>query len=45
VRGNSVTYDQVIGEYKQQALDSINSNDIPAGMKDLIKDYFSSLEE
>jgi uncharacterized coiled-coil DUF342 family protein len=45
VRGSSVPYDQVIGEYKQQALDSINSNDIPAGMKDLIKDYFSSLEE
>jgi hypothetical protein len=34
-----------MGEYKQQALDSISSNDIPTGMKDLIKDYFSSLEE
>ena len=45
VRGNSVPYDQVMGEYKQQALDSINSSDIPTGMKDLIKDYFSSLEE
>lgn len=45
VRGNSVPYNQVMGEYKQKALDSINSSDIPAGMKDLIKDYFSSLEE
>lgn len=45
VRGSSVTYDQVFGEYKEQALDSINSNDIPTGMKDLVKDYFSSLEE
>lgn len=45
VRGSSVPYNQVMGEYKQQALDSINSSDIPAGMKDLIKDYFSSLEE
>ena len=45
VRGNSVPYNQVIGEYKQQALDSIDSSDIPTGMKDLIKDYFSSLEE
>jgi hypothetical protein len=45
VRGNSVTYDQVIGEYKQQALDNIDSSDIPTGMKDLIKDYFTSLEE
>jgi hypothetical protein len=45
VRGSSVPYDQVMGEYKQQALDSINSSDIPTGMKDLIKDYFSSLEE
>lgn len=45
VRGSSVPYNQVIGEYKQNALDSINSNDIPSGMKDLVKDYFSSLEE
>ena len=45
IRGNSVPYDQVMGEYKQQALDSINSSDIPSGMRDLIKDYFSSLEE
>jgi uncharacterized protein YpiB (UPF0302 family) len=45
VRGSSVTYDQVFGQYKEHALDSINSNDIPTGMKDLVKDYFSSLEE
>jgi hypothetical protein len=45
VRGSSVPYNQVMGEYRQQALDSIDSNDIPTGMKDLIKDYFSSLEE
>ncbi|MGB7605229.1 MAG: hypothetical protein WBL93_07100 [Lutisporaceae bacterium] len=45
IRGDSVPYNQVFGEYKQEALDSMNSTDIPAGMKDLVKDYFSSLED
>ncbi|MDF2519865.1 MAG: hypothetical protein K0R84_493 [Clostridia bacterium] len=45
IKGNSVPYNQVIGEYKQEALDSMNASDIPAGMMDLVKDYFTSLEE
>ena len=45
VRGASVPYNQVIGEYKQSAFQSINTSSIPEGMKDLIKDYFSSLDE
>lgn len=45
VRGTSIPYDQVIGQYRQEAFDSMNSSDIPAGLKDLVKDYFSSLEE
>lgn len=45
IRGDSVPYNQVFGEYKQEAFDSMNSADIPAGMKDLVKDYFSSLED
>jgi cell shape-determining protein MreC len=45
IRGTSVPYNQVIGQYRQEALDSMNSTDIPAGLQDLVKDYFSSLEE
>lgn len=44
VRGNSIPYNQVFGQYEQEALDSINAADIPTGMKDLVKDYFTSLE-
>ena len=45
IRGESVPYNQVIGEYKQSAFQSMNSSSIPEGMKDLVKDYFSSLDE
>ncbi len=45
IRGDSVPYNQVFGQYEQEALDSMNATDIPAGMKDLVKDYFTSLEE
>lgn len=43
-RGNSVPYNQVFGEYKNEAFESINSSNIPDGMKEIVKDYFSSLE-
>lgn len=37
--------DSVIGKYKERAYDSMNSSIIPEGMKDIIKGYFSSLEQ
>lgn len=45
VRGSSVPYNQVVGRYKDKAMESINTSDIPPGMKDMVKEYFTSLEE
>lgn len=45
VKGTSVPYNQIIGQYKDKAMESINTSDIPPGMKDMIKEYFTSLEE
>lgn len=45
VKGNEVPYNQVMGEYKSKAYDNINNSSIPEGMKEIVKDYFSSLEE
>lgn len=44
-KGNSVPYNQVFGEYKDEAFESMNTSNIPEGMKEIVKDYFSSLEE
>lgn len=43
-KGNSVPYNQVFGEYRDEAFESINTSNIPEGMKEIVKDYFSSLE-
>lgn len=45
VRGSSVPYNQVVGQYREKALESMNTSDIPPGMKDMVKEYFTSLEE
>lgn len=45
VRGNLVPYNQVLGQYKQSSLESIKASNVPSGMKDIVKDYFSSLGE
>ncbi|MCY6371600.1 hypothetical protein [Clostridium ganghwense] len=45
VKGNNIPYNQVIGEYKSKAYDNINNSSVPEGMKEVVKDYFSSLEE
>jgi hypothetical protein len=45
VRGEDVPYNQVIGSYKEQAVQNMESSEIPEGMKEIIKNYFSSLEE
>lgn len=44
LRGESVPYNEVVGEYRSRAMDNINSYSIPEGMKEIIKIYFSSLE-
>lgn len=43
--GQIIRYDKVYNEYKQEALKSLNDESIPDGMKNLVEDYFSSLEE
>ena len=45
VRGSSVPYNQVVGQYRDKAMESMNTSDIPPGMKDMVKEYFTSLEE
>lgn len=45
VRGEDVPYNQVIGSYKQRAVESMGSSEIPEGMREIIKNYFTSLEE
>lgn len=37
--------DKVIGKYKEKAYENMNSSIIPEGMKDIIKGYFTSLEQ
>jgi hypothetical protein len=43
--GELKPYDQVAGEYTDKAMENINSYEIPDGMMEMIKDYFSSLQE
>lgn len=45
VSGSSVPYNQVVGEYRNKAMESINTSDIPPGMRDMVKEYFTELEE
>ncbi len=43
--GESVDYNQVIGEYTNQAYTGMESSNIPDSMKDLIRDYFTELNQ
>jgi len=42
--GRSVPYSQVITQYEQMAHDAIDSSNIPPDLKDLIQEYYNSLE-
>lgn len=44
-RGESVSYDKVYGQYMAQAMENINTSTIPEGMKEIVRNYFSSLDE
>jgi hypothetical protein len=39
-----VPYDQVYNQYKEQAGNALNSDYIPQGYKDLVRDYFNHIE-
>lgn len=43
-KGSTVPYDQVLGNYKNDAMNSIQDSPVPPVMKDIVRDYFSSLE-
>lgn len=43
-KGEMLPYDQVYGNYKEEALNTLEDYDIPYGMKEIVKDYFTSLE-
>lgn len=43
--GESVPYEEVFGEYKEEALKSLEESTIPYGMRELVADYFSKLEK
>ena len=42
--GVSVPYEEVYQTYRDEALRALEADDIPHGMQELIKEYFSSLE-
>jgi len=40
-----IPYNEVFGEYRSQAMQSLDRMNIPQNMRELVKEYFSSLEE
>ena len=43
--GIEIPYEQVIAEYTNQAYENLSGSNIPDSMKDIVKDYFSELNE
>lgn len=43
-KGEIVPYTDVYNEYKNEAMKNIEQDEIPYGVKDIVRDYFSSLE-
>ncbi len=44
-KGESVPYQQVFESYKQEALRDIDNENVPFGMREIVSEYFSSLEK
>ena len=44
-RGQSVDYSRVVGEYTTSAMSRLNQSKIPDAMKDVVKKYFSELNQ
>lgn len=45
VLGESVTYDKVIAQYENRAMETIESYEIPIYYRELVKEYFKSLSD
>jgi hypothetical protein len=43
-KGEVVHYSEVFNEYKNEAISAIEKENIPYGVRNLVRDYFSSLE-
>lgn len=43
--GNSVNYEQVIGDYSQNAYNQVESSNYPKGVQDIVKSYFDDLNK
>jgi len=43
-KGEMVPYQQVLSQYREEAVQTMERQDIPTGMKELVKSYFSSLD-
>lgn len=44
VKGEPIPYSEVIRTYRENAYESLNSEEIPGNMKELVKKYFSEIE-
>lgn len=43
-RGESVPYEEVYQQYRDEAIRQMDNSDVPYGMRELVSDYFSTLE-
>ncbi len=43
--GERVNYEQVVGEYTQEAYSKIENNEVPKGMEDVVKSYFEGINQ
>jgi len=44
-QGSQLPYNEVVGAYSQRAREALDRSSIPPGMSEIVKGYFSSLEE
>lgn len=44
-RGRSLPYQEVVGSYRQEALSDMENEAVPYGVKQLVEEYFSTLEQ
>lgn len=42
--GTSVPYDTVYGQYRNEAVETLENSSVPYGMRELVSDYFATLE-
>ncbi len=45
IKGEMLPYNQVIGQYKEEAFQTMEGSQIPQGMQNIVKEYFTSLED